>query len=308
VHFVHQDDNGYYWFCTDAGISRYNGYEFTNFTTADGLTNNVVFKCFEDWDGNLWFTCIDGSITIYNQTRKEFTKYENSDWLRSKYSLQKWTHHIGFREKTKEVWFFMLRNLQRGSAIYSVDKNGQRDSTIISDFRFKVHSKFDNFHIIKFRRVMTFGFFVPVLEASLPLGLNYKQIIDASNGASTDRLIHYRSLVSEAEDTYNSLMVSSKDGYRVIDIRDLVYLKSESGSYCVMYFTDGSKEVVSKPLNYFEALLPADRFYRIYRSHLVNLKKVKSFNAKSSTVKLSVGIELVVSIRKKADFRKKMSN
>ncbi|MDB4160834.1 hypothetical protein N9772_00520 [Bacteroidia bacterium] len=178
VHFVHQDDNGYYWFCTDAGISRYNGYEFTNFTTADGLTNNVVFKCFEDWDGNLWFTCIDGSITIYNQTRKEFTKYENSDWLRSKYSLQKWTHHIGFREKTKEVWFFMLRNLQRGSAIYSVDKNGQRDSTIISDFRFKVHSKFDNFHIIKFRRVMTFGFFVPVLEASLPLGLNYKQIIE----------------------------------------------------------------------------------------------------------------------------------
>tara|TARA_B110000902_G_scaffold147531_1_gene170182 strand:- start:22270 stop:23007 length:738 start_codon:yes stop_codon:yes gene_type:complete len=131
---------------------------------------------------------------------------------------------------------------------------------------------------------------------------------EASNGASTDRLIHYRSLVSEAEDTYNSLMISSKDGYRVIDINDLLCLKSESGSYCVMYFTDGSKEVVSKPLNYFEALLPAEFFYRIHRSHLVNLKKVTSFDAKSSKVKLAGDIELVVSTRKKADFRKKMTN
>ncbi|MDB9883315.1 hypothetical protein OAD66_09315, partial [Bacteroidia bacterium] len=47
VYFVHQDKSGYLWFCTDRGVSRYNGYEFTNFTTADGLTNNTVFKCFE---------------------------------------------------------------------------------------------------------------------------------------------------------------------------------------------------------------------------------------------------------------------
>lgn len=43
VHFVHQDDNGYYWFCTDRGISRYNGYEFRNFTIAEGLRRYVQF-------------------------------------------------------------------------------------------------------------------------------------------------------------------------------------------------------------------------------------------------------------------------
>ena len=75
-----------------------------------------------------------------------------------------------------------------------------------------------------------------------------------------------------------------------------------------MYFADGSKELVSKPLNYFEALLPVDHFYRIHRSHLVNLKKVKSFNAKASTVKLVDGSELSISTRKKADFRKKMTD
>jgi two-component sensor histidine kinase/ligand-binding sensor domain-containing protein len=110
VHFVHQDNNGYYWFCTDRGISRYNGDEFTNFTVADGLTNNTVFKCFEDWNGDLWFTGIDGSITVYTQHTKEFNAYIHSDFLSEKYSKQEWVQNIGFDQELREVYFFMLQN------------------------------------------------------------------------------------------------------------------------------------------------------------------------------------------------------
>jgi len=99
-----------------------------------------------------------------------------------------------------------------------------------------------------------------------------------------NRLLHYRSLLAKNEDSYNSLMIASTDGYKNIEIDSLVCLKSESGSYCIMYFEDGSKELVSKPLNHFENLLPEDGFFRIHRSHLVNLKKIKSYDSKTSKV------------------------
>ena len=124
VYFVHQDRKGYYWFCTDRGVSRYNGYEFTNFTPADGLTNSVVFKCFEDWDGNLWFTCIDGSITVYDAVSENFSRFKNTKFLQSKYDVQEWVHYIGFRENTKDAVFFMLDN-GNVSDVYRMDSTGR---------------------------------------------------------------------------------------------------------------------------------------------------------------------------------------
>ena len=72
IYYVHEDADGYIWFCTDRGISRYNGYEFENFNTKDGVTYNTVFKVFEDDSHNLWFTCFDGSITVFNWDTKSF--------------------------------------------------------------------------------------------------------------------------------------------------------------------------------------------------------------------------------------------
>ena len=37
VYRIRQDSRGFLWFCTAEGISRFDGYGFTNFTTDDGL-------------------------------------------------------------------------------------------------------------------------------------------------------------------------------------------------------------------------------------------------------------------------------
>ena len=52
VYQVLQDKKGYLWFATDHGVCKYNGYEFKTFTTADGLTDNTVFKIFLDRKNN----------------------------------------------------------------------------------------------------------------------------------------------------------------------------------------------------------------------------------------------------------------
>ncbi|NOQ73852.1 MAG: hypothetical protein GQ574_17730 [Crocinitomix sp.] len=54
VYTVIEDSRGYLWFGTDAGVSRYDGYEFTNYTVVDGLIDNTIFKLHEDNKGRIW--------------------------------------------------------------------------------------------------------------------------------------------------------------------------------------------------------------------------------------------------------------
>lgn len=55
VYSAFQDSKGYMWFATDAGVCRFNGYEFETFDASDGLTDNTVFLITEDAKGRIWF-------------------------------------------------------------------------------------------------------------------------------------------------------------------------------------------------------------------------------------------------------------
>ncbi|MEN0004139.1 MAG: two-component regulator propeller domain-containing protein, partial [Bacteroidota bacterium] len=46
-----QDRQGYIWLSTDNGISRFDGYAFRNFNSAEGLGDPVVFNIKEDQEG-----------------------------------------------------------------------------------------------------------------------------------------------------------------------------------------------------------------------------------------------------------------
>ncbi len=64
------DKTGSLWFGTNGGgVSRYDGKCFTNFTTAQGLANNVVYSITEDKTGNLWFGTNGGGVSSYDGSR-----------------------------------------------------------------------------------------------------------------------------------------------------------------------------------------------------------------------------------------------
>ena len=56
IRCITEDRDGNLWFATQGGgVSRYDGRNYTTFTTAQGLVSNEVWSMAEDKDGNLWF-------------------------------------------------------------------------------------------------------------------------------------------------------------------------------------------------------------------------------------------------------------
>ncbi len=65
VHGIAQDKEGFLWFATETGLSRFDGTHFKNFTRADGLPSNEVFGIFADSKNRIWFTTFKNAICYY---------------------------------------------------------------------------------------------------------------------------------------------------------------------------------------------------------------------------------------------------
>ncbi len=59
-----QDKSGVYWFCTDAGISRYDGNTFSTYTVFDGLPSNTVYYGIEEGNNYIYFGTNKGVVRI----------------------------------------------------------------------------------------------------------------------------------------------------------------------------------------------------------------------------------------------------
>lgn len=60
-----QDKDGFMWFGTDGGLTRFDGTHFRNFTTSDGLPDNEVLTLYVDSKGRLWIISFSHVICFY---------------------------------------------------------------------------------------------------------------------------------------------------------------------------------------------------------------------------------------------------
>jgi signal transduction histidine kinase/DNA-binding response OmpR family regulator/ligand-binding sensor domain-containing protein len=50
---------------TSQGVSRFNGYEFQNFTKENGLVENSALEIYEDYKGRIWFIPLSGKLSYF---------------------------------------------------------------------------------------------------------------------------------------------------------------------------------------------------------------------------------------------------
>lgn len=62
VYDIIQDSRGFIWIGTDAGLSRFDGYEFTNYSLEDGLPDVEILKFFKDSYDRIWMYTFNGKI------------------------------------------------------------------------------------------------------------------------------------------------------------------------------------------------------------------------------------------------------
>jgi ligand-binding sensor domain-containing protein len=65
VYDLCQDKEGFMWFATEAGVSRFDGTHFKNFTTAEGLPETEILKLFPDSKGKIWMSPFKHAVCYY---------------------------------------------------------------------------------------------------------------------------------------------------------------------------------------------------------------------------------------------------
>src|SRR5689334_15351130 len=62
IYDICQDKDGFIWFATEAGLSRFDGTRFKNFTTADGLPEAEILRLYADDQGRVWIAPFKNTV------------------------------------------------------------------------------------------------------------------------------------------------------------------------------------------------------------------------------------------------------
>lgn len=73
-----------------------------------------------------------------------------------------------------------------------------------------------------------------------------------------------------------TIALPEMNGFSIVKVKDIIRCEGER-NYSRIFFRDGKSILVSRTLLEFDNLLVPHGFYRIHRSHLVNLKDVTKF-------------------------------
>ncbi len=81
---------------------------------------------------------------------------------------------------------------------------------------------------------------------------------------------------TDAHGQIKKIVIPNMDGFEVVDIKDLIRCSGER-NYTHFILTDGRKVLTSTTLREYDELLSAHGFYRIHKSHLINLHHVRKY-------------------------------
>lgn len=244
IYDIVQDENGFVWFATDYGISKFDGLSFKNFTVNDGLPGNEILSFYKDSRNRIWMAAFNGDIGyILNGV---FYNKDNSAFLEKLYGT-KFIADI-FEDSKGQIWFYqnntsikvLQTNLNVKSYVLKRNEKLKFTSLIIEDTLKKVH-------LLTYRgeNKKVFVFSKPISENSnllewnefIPSKFPYAAIEKINNNfgmllREEDKIIKRISihLISEQNNFLAKTYKIGKD-YWITNLNDGVYIFNEKDNF-----------------------------------------------------------------------------
>ena len=93
----------------------------------------------------------------------------------------------------------------------------------------------------------------------------------------------------------------------MIHLNDIVYLEAEV-NYTLLHAVSGRQLLVARTLKLVEEMLPAEGFFRIHKSYVVNMNYLKSYSkTEGFEITLETGEKLPVAQRKNEEFLRELT-
>lgn len=104
----------------------------------------------------------------------------------------------------------------------------------------------------------------------------------------------------------DKLVIPASHGFEVLKFDDIIRFEAD-GSYTKIIIREGINRMISRTLKGFEDVLPKEKFFRIHKSHLINLKYVKEYsNLSGFFVTMTDGSKVELSRRRATEFIQKI--
>lgn len=108
--------------------------------------------------------------------------------------------------------------------------------------------------------------------------------------------------LQNVQNTSKRICVPVINGMVVLQVADIIRCESNI-NYTTFFMQDKQKLTVAKTLKEFEKMLKPYNFFRVHKSHLINLMYVKSYTKnQGGFVTLTDGLNIEVSSRRKDEF------
>ena len=128
------------------------------------------------------------------------------------------------------------------------------------------------------------------------------------SGVSVESIEKLISILYPVNSNIEKVALPTFCGFQLEKVNAIMYCVADQ-NYTKVHTIDGRGLLISKPLNIIESMLPCDIFFRIHKSHLVNLNYIKTYSrAEGFHVVLEDGTKLDVAIRRNDDFIRALTN
>ena len=102
--------------------------------------------------------------------------------------------------------------------------------------------------------------------------------------------------------TFSKIALPTMEGLFFVQVDEVIRFESDE-SYTYIYLTNKKRVMVSRNIKYFDDLLTEHDFFRVHRSHLINLNHIqKYYKGEGGYLIMADDSEVLVSRRKREEF------